>query len=85
LQPDLAPAAIAQDENQFAADVVVAASTSAHAADSGTALFAKADPPLPAAEPRSSGEPTATTASGGRRNLVQKVRAWLRGNAAESA
>ena len=81
LQPDLAPAAIAQDEKQFAADVVVAASTSAHAADSGTALSAKADPPLPAAEPRSSGEQTATTASGGRRNLVQKVRAWLRGAA----
>ena len=82
LQPDLASAAIGQDESQFAADDVVEVKTFAGPAESSTAARSvKEDSAASVAAPRTSNNETAATARGRRQDLVQKVRAWLRGAA----
>jgi 8-oxo-dGTP diphosphatase len=81
-QPDLTSLAIGQDDSQLSVSDIVAATASVTAAESGTTvLSANEEPAAPAMEPRSSGHEIAATVSGRRRNLVQTVRAWLRGAA----
>jgi 8-oxo-dGTP diphosphatase len=80
LQPELASSATGRDESRFAADDVVAANTSVDAAEpEGATLPVAAEPAAPTIESRSAEIVVATAAR--RRNLMQKMRAWLRGAA----
>lgn len=82
-QPDLTPSMDAQDQRPLIDSDVVEAETSAAstalvvAAPSAEEIPAAA-PAMPAMEPQCGNSETAATARGGRVNLVQKVRDWLR-------
>ena len=76
-QPDSTFSASAQDERRFAASDV--AEKPVRLAESGTETqFAEAEPAASAAEPKSRNNHTTTIARSRRRNLVQKMRDWLR-------
>ena len=78
-QPDLMPAAVRQNERPSVASDIVETKASAGPTESGTATqIAEADLTRPAVEAESSNGDTAGTTSGRRRNLVQKMRDWLR-------
>jgi 8-oxo-dGTP diphosphatase len=78
-QPDLAPSATLQDDRQSAACDVVEAKTPVGSTQSGTApQIVEADAAMPAVEPEPSNDDTLEAAQGRRRNLVQKMRDWLR-------
>jgi 8-oxo-dGTP diphosphatase len=80
LQPELVSSATGQDESRFAADDVVEANTAVSAAEpEGATLPMEAEAAAPTVESRSA-EIVVTTAAR-RRNLMQKMRAWLRGAA----
>ena len=67
----------AQDERPFVASDGVG--TAARPTEFGTKMqFAEAGAAAPAANPESRNSDTARTAQGRRRNLVQKMRDWLR-------
>jgi 8-oxo-dGTP diphosphatase len=77
--PDLAPSATLQDDRQSAASDVVETKTPVGPMESGTApQIAEADPAMPAPESQSSNNETQGTAQGRSRNLVQRMRDWLR-------
>ena len=78
-QPDPAPAAIGQDQRRSVASAIIEINPSLPATELATAPpLMEADPATPAAGLQSSGCDTAATAEGGRRNLFQKMRDWLR-------
>jgi 8-oxo-dGTP diphosphatase len=78
-QPDLAPSATLQDDRQSAACDVVETKAPVGPTQSGTApQIAEAAAAMPAVEPQSSNNETAGTPQGRGRNLVQKMRDWLR-------
>jgi 8-oxo-dGTP diphosphatase len=78
-QPDLKPSATLQDDRQSAACDVVETKTPVGPTESETApQIVEADPAMPAPESQSSNNETAGTAEGRSRNLVQKMRDWLR-------
>jgi 8-oxo-dGTP diphosphatase len=78
-QPDLAPSATLQDDRQSAASDGVETKTSVGPTGSGTApQIVEADPAVPAPESQSSNNETQGTAQGRSRNLVQRMRDWLR-------
>ena len=75
--PDSTFSASAQDERRFAASDVV--EKPARPRESGAETqFAEAEPAASAAEPKSRNNHTTTIARSRRRNLVQKMRDWLR-------
>jgi hypothetical protein len=74
----LAPSATLQDDRQSAASDVVETKAPVGPTQSETApQIVQADAAMPAPESQSSNE-TAGTAQGRSRNLVQKMRDWLR-------
>jgi 8-oxo-dGTP diphosphatase len=78
-QPDLTPVAALQDDRQSAARDVVETKVPVGATESGSApQSVEADSAMPAVEPQSSNHETAGTIQRRSRNLVQKVRDWLR-------
>jgi 8-oxo-dGTP diphosphatase len=78
-QPDPTPVATLQDDRQSAASDVVETTAPAGPTEFGTApQMLEADSAMPAPEPQSPNDETAATAQGRGRNLVQKVRDWLR-------
>jgi 8-oxo-dGTP diphosphatase len=78
-QPDHRPSAIGPDERQSVAGEVVEAKASIPPTEFGTGTQSmEADPAAPAAGPESSSDATAATAQSRRRNLIQKMRDWLR-------
>ena len=78
-QPDLKPSATLQDDRQSAACDVVETKTPVGPTQSETApQIVEADAAIPAPESQSSNNETAGTAEGRSRNLVQKMRDWLR-------
>jgi 8-oxo-dGTP diphosphatase len=78
-QPDLTPLAIEQADRQSIASDVVETKASVGPTESGTATqIVAADSAMPAPEPQSSNNETEGTIQGRSRNLVQKVRDWLR-------
>ena len=78
-QPDLAPSATLQDDRQSAASDVVETKAPVGPTQSETApQIVQADAAMPAPESQSSNNETAGTAQGRSRNLVQKMRDWLR-------
>jgi 8-oxo-dGTP diphosphatase len=78
-QPDQRPPAIGRDERRSAAGDVVEAKAPVRPTEFGTATQSvEADPAAPAAGPELSSDDTAATAQSWRRNLIQKMRDWLR-------
>jgi 8-oxo-dGTP diphosphatase len=78
-QPDLAPLATLQDDRQSVASDVVEAKTTVGPTQSETApRIVEADLAMPAVEPEPSNDDTLEAVRGRRRNLVQKMRDWLR-------
>jgi 8-oxo-dGTP diphosphatase len=78
-QPDLKPSATLQDDRQSAACDAVETKTPVGPTQSETApQIVEADAAIPAPESQSSNNETAGTAEGRSRNLVQKMRDWLR-------
>src|SRR5229473_1843496 len=78
-QPDLAPSATLQADRQSVASDVVETKTPVGPTQSGTApQIVEADTAMPALEPEPSNDDTLEAAQGRRRNLVQKMRDWLR-------
>jgi 8-oxo-dGTP diphosphatase len=78
-QPDLGPAATLQDDRQTVASDVVETKAPVGPTEFGTApQIVAADSAMPAPESQSSNNETAGTDQGRSRNLVQKVRNWLR-------
>jgi 8-oxo-dGTP diphosphatase len=78
-QPDLTPVAALQDDRQSAACDVVEAKTPVGPAESETApQIVEAAAAMPAPQSQSSNNETAGTPQGRGRNLVQKMRDWLR-------
>jgi len=78
-QPDLTSSATGKGERPPVASDVVEGEASAPPTEFGTETqFVKADAAVPAMEPESRNDDTVRTARGRRRNLVQKVRDWLR-------
>jgi 8-oxo-dGTP diphosphatase len=78
-QPDLTPVATLQDDRQSAASDVVETTAPVGPTELQTApQTVEADAAMPAVEPQSPHDETAATAQGRGRNLVQKVRDWLR-------
>ena len=78
-QPDLKPSATLQDDRQSAARDVVETKTPVGPTQSETApQIVEADAAIPAPESQSSNNETAGMAEGRSRNLVQKMRDWLR-------
>ncbi len=76
---DLAPSATLQDDRQSVASDVVETKTPVGPTESETApQIVEADAATPAPESHSSSNETAGTAQGRSRNLVQKMRDWLR-------
>jgi 8-oxo-dGTP diphosphatase len=79
LQPDLRPAAIEQDDRQSVASDMVETKAPVGPTEFGTATqIVEADSTMPAPEPQSSNKDAAGTAQGVSRDLVRKVRDWLR-------
>jgi 8-oxo-dGTP diphosphatase len=84
LQADV-PAALEQDASPSAASDVVDAGISAAAADTiAPASAVEADCAAPAVGPQFGGDDTATTAPLQRKNLIQRMRAWLQAAPPES-
>jgi len=78
-QPHLAPLATLQADRQSVASDVVEIKTPVDPTESGTATqFVEADSAMLAPESQSSNNETKGTAQGRSRNLVQKMRDWLR-------
>src|SRR5258706_8207951 len=78
-QPDLRPVATLQDERQSVASDVVETKAFVGPTESGTApQFVQADFATSAVQPEPSNDDTSGAAQGRRRNLVQKMRDWLR-------
>ena len=78
-QPDVRPVATLQDDRQSVASDVVETKTPVGPTRSETApQIVAADAAMPAPESQSSNNETAGTAQGRSRNLVQKMRDWLR-------
>jgi 8-oxo-dGTP diphosphatase len=78
-QPDLGPPATLQDDHQsVAGDVVETKAPVGLTASEAAPQIVQADSAMPAPEPQSRNNDTAGTAQGRGRNLVQKVRDWLR-------
>jgi len=78
-QPDLISSAAGQDERPLVGSDAVETSTSVDPTEVGMATpFVQADSAAPVTERESSNNETLKTARGRRRNLVQKVRDWLR-------
>ena len=78
-QPDLRPLASLQADRQSAACDVVETKAPLGPTESETATqFVEADSAMPAVEPEPSNDDTLEAAQGRRRNLVQKMRDWLR-------
>jgi 8-oxo-dGTP diphosphatase len=78
-QPDLAPLATLQDDRQSVACNVVETKTPVGSTQSETApQIVEADAAMPAVEPEPSNNGTLEVAQGRSRNLVQKMRDWLR-------
>jgi 8-oxo-dGTP diphosphatase len=79
LRPDPAPAAIGQEQRRSVASAVIEIDPSLPATELATAPpLLESEPAAPASGLQSSGRDTAVTAEGGRRNLFQKMRDWLR-------
>jgi len=78
-QPDLAPSAALQDDRQSAACDVEETKTPVDPTQSETApQIVQADAAMPAVAPAPSSKDTLEAAQGRGRNLVQKMRDWLR-------
>jgi 8-oxo-dGTP diphosphatase len=78
-QPDLAPSATPQDDRQLAACDVVETKTPVGPTESETApQIVEAAAAMPAVEPEPSNDDALEAAQGRSRNLVQKMRDWLR-------
>jgi 8-oxo-dGTP diphosphatase len=78
-QPDLTPVATLRDDHQSVVSDVVETKAPVGPTESETApQIVEADAAMPAVEPEPSNDDTLEAAQGRRRNLVQKMRDWLR-------